>query len=185
MMSAAHRLSRSDTVAVLVDVQVRLIEAMWNAAATVRRAAVLMQGCRALGVPILWTEQMPAKLGPTVPELSAALAGATAISKSAFSCPSEPAFASALSALGRRTVLLAGIETHVCVYQTALDLVALGMDVRIATDAVASRSPDDRAAALQAMAAAGASIVTVEMALFDLLGTADDPAFRTILRLVK
>jgi nicotinamidase-related amidase len=143
-------------------------------------------------VPIIAMEQLPDKMGPTIPELRELLAGVTEpIAKATFSCSASPEFREALAASGRRQVLLAGIETHVCVYQTAMEL-ADDYEVQLVTDAVSSRTAQNKAAALTRLqqAAQGSSpryiaMTTVEMAVFEMLHTAEHPAFRDILRIIK
>jgi nicotinamidase-related amidase len=145
----------------------------------------LIAGTRALGIPILWMEQIPEKLGSTSAEFRELLAPEQPIRKSSFSCCGEPAFTERLEALGRRQVLLAGIETHVCVYQTAADLGNRGYEVEVVSDAVSSRTPANKLVGLERIRAAGARITSVEMALFELMRTADHAAFRDILRIVR
>ena len=174
-----------DTFLVLVDVQTKLAAVMHERDAMVegcRRAVACM---RTLNVPVLWTEQLPAKIGPTVPELTAALAGLTPITKSSFSCWGEPAFASAVRDLKRKRALLAGIETHVCVYQTASDLFAAGYHVEVLHDAVTSRTPVNRETGLDRVRACGGSITSVETAVFELMRSAEHPAFRDVLKIIK
>lgn len=177
-------LTTEKTLLVIVDIQDKLARVMPEPDALVASASRLIRGANALGVPILFTEQNPAGLGPTVAELRPLLAGEPIV-KRAFSCRGEPAFVQALRASGRRQVLLAGIETHVCVYQTARDLRADGYDVEVVVDAVASRTPANRALGLEKTRAAGAGVTSVETALFELLAVAEGPVFKEILKIVK
>lgn len=173
------------TVLVLVDVQVKLAAVMPDRETLIDRLVRLARGARILGVPILATEQIPAKLGPTVAELSPELGG-PAIVKSSFSCMGCDEFRRQLDLLGRGHVLLAGIEAHVCVYQTAADLLETNhYGVDVVADAVASRDAEHRRVALDRMAAMGARLTVTEMALFEMLRSAEHRAFREILRLVK
>jgi nicotinamidase-related amidase len=178
-------LRSDDTFLVLVDVQVKLAAVMCARDEMVdgcRRAVACM---RALGIPVLWTEQTPEKLGPTVPELAEVLAGLAPLGKTTFSCWGEPAFADAVRALKRKRVLLAGIEAHVCVYQTAAELCAAGWHVEVLQDAVSSRTPANRALGLERMRAGGTGVTSVETAVFELMRTAAHPAFREVLKIVK
>ena len=177
-------LKPQETVLVLVDLQAKLVPAMHEREALIRSAVRLVRGAKALEVPILHTEQNPAGLGPTVEEV-ACLLGAAPLTKKSFSCCGEKEFLDALQPLGRRRVLLAGIEAHVCVYQTGIDLLAAGYDVQVVSDVIASRTPANRAVGLERMTAAGASVTSVETALFELLGRAEGPKFKEILSIVK
>ncbi|HUT61259.1 MAG TPA: hydrolase [Phycisphaerae bacterium] len=177
-------LEKTNTAFVLVDVQDKLLPVMHQRDALVASLAKLIDGMKALGVPIAWTEQYPQGLGPTVPEIAERLSGEP-ITKTAFSCWGEPRFAEALSELGRKQIVLAGIEAHVCVHQTAMDLLAAGYEVQVVADAVSSRTEANRLAALGKLAAAGVAVTTVEMVLFELLKVAEGPAFKAILRIVK
>ncbi len=170
---------------VVVDVQGRLAECMDGADRLLPAVRRLILGWRALGLPVLVTEQVPAKLGPTRPELADAVSGLTPIPKSSFSCCGEPAFLRALEATGLRRVLLCGIETHVCVWQTARDLLRAGYAVEVCVDAVSSRSAAHREVALARMRDEGARGTVVEMALLEQVGTAAAPTFRAVHALIK
>lgn len=172
-------------VLVVVDVQGRLAELMFERAHVFTTIANAIRGCKALQVPILWLEQNPARLGRTIAPLRHLLEPAEPISKMSFSAWGEKAFAEALTASGRRQVILTGIEAHVCVYQTAVDLLRNGCEAHIVADAVSSRSRANREAGLRSAAAAGASLTTLEMFLFELMRTADHPAFRDVQKIVR
>ena len=177
-------LETGDTGLILIDVQEKLARVIHERDAVIANMVKLVRGLQVLSVPILWAEQNPDGLGPTVPELAELLPGEP-IPKVSFSCCGEPRLVEAFEALGRTDVLLAGIEAHVCVYQTARDLIDRGARVHVVADAVGSRTPENRDLALQAMRDAGARLTGTEMALFELLQVADGPAFREILRIVK
>ena len=172
-------------VLVLIDIQGKLAESVRRGACMIRKIAILVQAAHILEIPILWCQQCPDKLGPTVSELLPLLTDVTPIDKSAFSCWADPTFRSRLNALGRPDVLLCGIETHVCVFQTARDLVRHGYHVEVAADAVSSRSAFDIRQGLDRIRSLGADITTVEMCLFELLGSAEHPHFRAIAKLIK
>jgi len=173
-----------NTVLVLVDFQGKLARIVQDSEQVIASACKLARGSAVLDLPIIWTEQNPAGLGPTVEELAGLLPGEP-IAKQAFSCWREPAFAKAITGMARRSVLLAGIETHVCVFQTAADLCEAGYDVHVVADAVSSRSADNRRIGLARIAATGATITSVEMAIFELLGAAGGERFKEILKIVK
>lgn len=178
-------LDRTQAVLVVVDIQGRLAHLMVEREQLFDNARKAILGAKALQLPILCTEQVPDKLGPTIPEIAEHLEGITPIPKKAFSCAGDPGFNTALEATGRRQVLLCGIETHICVYQTARDLLGRGYDVRLLADAVSSRTERNRDIALETMRALGARLTTVEMALFEMLGVADGDVFRQVSRIVK
>ena len=177
-------LTRDDAVLLVVDVQGKLARLMHEAQALFDNLSRLVRGATVLRVPVVATEQNPAGLGPTVEEVRPHLP-APPLPKMAFSCLGEPAVVEALEATGRPQVLLAGIETHICVYQTARDLLARGGEVHVVADAVSSRAPGNREVGLAKMRAAGAEITSVETALFEMLEAADGPAFKQILAIVK
>jgi nicotinamidase-related amidase len=169
----------------VIDVQPRLLDVMWRRDRLLDRLARLLRGAEALQVPVLVTEQVPAKLGGTEPGLRSLMGAADPIAKSTFSALGEPAFASRLAEMGRRCVWLAGIETHVCVYQTASDLLSAGYRVDVVADAVSSRTEEDRRLGLERMRTVGAGWTSVEMALFEGLDRAEGETFRAIHRIVK
>jgi nicotinamidase-related amidase len=175
-------IDRAASVLLIVDLQARLMPAIADGAAVVARALFLAHTAELLGVPVLVTEQNPAGLGRTVPELAAY--AANPVEKRHFNACDAPAFTGRLPA-DRQTYIVAGAEAHVCVLQTALGLIERGKRVCIAADAVGSRRPSDREAGLRRLAAHGALIVTSEMAAFEWLGHADDPAFKAVMALIK
>jgi nicotinamidase-related amidase len=173
------------TVLVLIDVQERLLGAMHEREALVTSLTRLLRGAAALGVPVVVTEQIPEKLGATVPALAAAAGSPPALVKSCFSCAGAPAFLERIRGLGRTQVVLCGIEAHVCVYQTARDLLDAGYHVEVVADAVASRAPENRRIALERLACEGAALTSVEMALFELQRVATGDSFKALLGIVK
>jgi nicotinamidase-related amidase len=129
--------------------------------------------------------QVPEKLGSLIPELETALDGVQPVAKSAFSALREPEFMVALDRTTRKQILLMGIEAHVCVLQTGLDMLDAGYQVSVLSDGVFSRTTENHDLALQRLHDAGATITSVEMALFELIRTSTHPAFRIISKLVK
>ncbi len=178
-------LHRDSTALLVIDVQEKLLPAIHGSDGVADKAVILIKAARVLGLPILWAEQYPKGLGPTVERLSAALDGLKPVSKTAFSCLREPAFAEALGESGRRKLLMTGIETHVCVQQTALDALSQGYEAFVCRDATGSRAAIEHDAALARMASKGVDLVTVESALFELLGEARTPEFKEILPLIR
>ena len=178
-------LNIDDTVLVVVDVQGKLATLMYEHELLFRNLQAMIKGARLLELPVLWLEQLPDKLGPTIPQLQEVLSDLQPMTKSTFSGCGASGFLPALEATGCKKVLLVGIEAHICVYQTAADLLALGYEVEIVADAVSSRLKASKKTALAKMSALGAGLTTVEMALFELMKTADVPVFRDIGKLIK
>jgi nicotinamidase-related amidase len=176
-------LSASDAVLLVVDVQDR-INAVMASDAHIARIEVLLEACATLGVPVLATEQYPKGLGPTVAPLAERLPSPPN-EKASFSCARDTATVGALEAVDRRTVIVVGIETHVCVLQTVLDLLERGFSVHVPHDAVQSRRETDRDWALRRMLAAGAVVSSTESALFELLDRCDTAEFKTVSKLLK
>ena len=173
------------TVLLLVDVQGNLAEAMYGKQSLFDHLERLIAGLKALGTPVVWVEQNPERLGSTVPRVARLLQDETPIPKMSFSACGEPRVARRLAELGRPQVLLAGIETHVCVYQTAVHLLGRGYQPHVVTDAVSSRTARNVELGLDRIRAAGGELTGTEMCLFELLGDAGHPAFKQILRIVK
>ena len=174
-----------NTLLLLIDIQGKLAHLMHDKAMLFNNLQKLIKGVQILDVPILWVEQNPAGLGPTIPEVADLLPDVEPVSKMSFSSCRNDRFLQALKALNRNQVLVAGIETHICVYQTAADLVAMGVEVQVVTDAVSSRTAENKAIGLQKMTDAGAMLTSVETALFELLRVAEGEPFKAILNIVK
>jgi len=170
---------------VVVDVQGKLAQLMTDKDALFKNVQILIQAAKILEIPILWCQQAPDALGPTVPEIAELLTGIEPIDKASFSCCGEEKFSAELNSLAREQVLLCGIETHVCIYQTAMDLMEGGLEVTIVADAVSSRTGQNRQIALARLAAEGTHVRSTEMILFELLKTAKHPQFKQIAKLVK
>jgi len=178
-------LSRTNAVLIIIDIQGNLAQAMYDKEHLFANNVKLIQGFKAFNLPILFTEQIPQKLGKTLPVISQELDGIEPIAKEAFSCWDDRNFTKQLKALSRKHIVLAGIECHVCVYQTALDLISTGYNVHLVTDAVSSRTPENRQVGIDAIKSAGAHLTSTEMVLFELLRTAADPKFKDIFKIVK
>lgn len=178
------RLDRSEVALLVVDVQERLCRAMDEArlARLMNRSLALVQGARVLGLPIVYTEQYPKGLGHTLEPLRAALENTPRIEKLTFSS----ALPEVLSAfMGRKRILIAGMETHICVFQTVRDLAQKGYVPYVCRDAVISRTDEDRLAGLGLAEQVGAVLTSTEAALFDMLGVAGTAEFKAISAAVK
>ncbi len=181
-MRSAELMSRSDTGLLVIDVQTKLMDKIADRNRIVANVARLIDGAGILGVPVQATEQYPKGIGPTVPELVERLP--VRPEKLSFSCCGLPEVADQFRSRGVQKVLLAGIETHVCVQQTALDLAAHGFRVYVAVDAVGSRHDVDRDVGLRRMERAGVVLTTTESALFEWMERSGTPEFKQISKLV-
>ena len=178
-------LNTVEAVLVMVDFQGKLAQIVDRSEMVVPNVLRLVKGCQALGVPILPTLQVPEKLGPILSELEQPLKDVPIISKSHFSALREPNFLLALDETKRKQVLLTGIEAHVCVLQTGLDLLDAGYQVHVLSDGVFSRTAENHDLALQRLYDNGAVLSSVEIALFEMTRTSQHPEFKTISKLVK
>jgi nicotinamidase-related amidase len=178
-------ITTEDTALILVDVQGNLAQSMHNKEGLSENLKRMVKGAQLLGVPILWTEQNPDGLGPTMPEIVELLPNQNPVSKFSFSCCGSEQFMKELKALNRQNILIVGIEAHVCVYQTAADLVNLNYDVQVVADAVASRTLENKQIGLEKSKEAGAGITSTEIALFELLKIAKGDKFKEIIKIVK
>lgn len=176
-------MSIGETALLVVDVQERLVPAIADHRRVVFNTRRLIDGAKILGIPVVATEQYPKGLGPTVPELAERLGPIP--DKLTFSCCGCPEVFQKLRDEGIHKILVAGIEAHVCVQQTVLDLLGEGWRVYLAVDAVGSRSPLDRDTALRRMDSSGAVLTTAEAALFEWCQVAGTPLFKQISRLVR
>ncbi len=169
----------------IVDVQGKLAQLMYDKEQLFKNIQILIKAAKILGIPIIWCQQSPQSLGPTVPQIAELLDGCQPINKASFSCCGHDEFNSKLDSLNRRQILLCGIETHICIYQTALDLSQREYDVEIIADAVSSRTLANKQIALAKLQASGINISSVEMSLFELLKTAEHPQFKQVAKLIK
>ncbi len=178
-------LRMDNAVLVIVDVQGKLATLMHEKEQFFENVVRMIKAAQALDIPIIWNEQLPDKLGPTIDPIKQALPGQEPLVKESFSCCGNTAFNDRLAESGRRQVLLVGMETHVCVYQTALDLLRDNYEVHLVADAVSSRIAYNKDIGIQAIRAAGASVTSVEMALFEMLTIAKGDQFKQIIKIVK
>jgi hypothetical protein len=175
----------SDVLLLVVDVQEKLERVMFEREALLLNLKKLIRGIQVLGIPILVTEQYPKGLGPTVPELASLFDDFRPISKQSFSCLGNEEFLSALGSYSRKQVLIAGIEGHICVYQTTKDLLRKGYKVSAVIDAISSRTEFNRRFSFDLMKDAGASLTSVETILFELLKVGEGDKFKKISQIVK
>ena len=178
-------LTLENTVLVIVDIQGKLAHLMDKEEVLFENLQKIIKGAQILGIPILWAEQNPKGLGPTITEVARLLSNIEPISKLSFSCCGSNHFMQVLKTSNRKQVMIAGIEAHVCVYQTAVDLIDLGYEVKIVADAVSSRTVDNKEIGLEKSRDAGATLTSTEIALFELLRVAEGTKFKEILKIVK
>jgi nicotinamidase-related amidase len=181
------RLDRDCSLLLVIDIQAGLAPHVLHHEALVARTQALLAAARRFAMPCLVTEHCAAEIGPVIPQLRERCAPDEIFAKTRFGAAEHPAFVAQLRERGRRQVVVAGMEAHVCVLQTVLGLAAIGYDVYVVGDAVGSRGARaaDRAFALERMRGAGATIVGAETALFEWTRAGDDAAFRDVLALVK
>lgn len=178
-------LQKNNAALVVVDIQGKLATLMDNKERFFENCVKMIKGAKALGLPILWNEQIPEKLGPTIDPIKDALGDGSPLKKTSFSCCGNPDFVSELEKHNRKQILLIGMETHVCVWQTAQDLLQNGYEVFVIADAVSSRSGENKRIGIKAMISVGAKISSVEMSLFEMLQVAEGEAFRQCIKIVK
>jgi nicotinamidase-related amidase len=174
-----------DSLLLIVDVQERLLPTIADARLVAQRCDILMRGAARLGLPVLVSEQYPKGIGPTIPELRALAAEGAVMEKLHFSCGEDDAMVGRIAACGRRQLVLAGIEAHVCVLQSALRFQERGYQVFVAADACSSRDPANARRAFRRMAANGVEVVSTEMVLFEWLHRAGTPEFKDVIQLIK
>lgn len=179
------RIVREDCCGLVIDIQERLLPHMHDSELLLRNTQILIKGLQALNVPLLLTEQYTKGLGFTVPPVMDMLQETNPVEKTAFSCCDEASFVTNLHYLSKKFIIIAGIEAHVCVLQTAIDLKEKGYIPVIVEDCVSSRKPADKAIAMQRLIASGAIITTYESILFELCRYAGSDTFKTISKLVK
>lgn len=178
-------LSKDNSVLVIVDIQERLAVAMDKKDRVVGNTLHLIEAAKLLSLPIIVTEQYSKGLGPTLPEIKSALTAYAPIEKITFSCCGEPGFMKAMSDTGRKQAIVVGMETHVCVWQTCLDLLREGYAVHLVRDAVCSRAKINYKTGLELARDAGAVVTSTEVAMFQLLVRAGSQEFKTISGRIK
>jgi nicotinamidase-related amidase len=180
-------LGRESTALVVVDLQAKLVPAMFDAAATLRNARILLRLAEVLRLPVILTAQYVKGLGPVVPEIVESAPNVIPFEKDSFGCFGEPTFIEQLKgrAPKARTLVIAGVESHICVMQTALGALDSGYLVHVASDAVASRTRENWQIGLERMERAGAVISSTEMVVYELLGRSGTPEFKAMLPMLK
>jgi isochorismate hydrolase len=174
------------TVLLVVDIQEKLFNVMHDKEALADSNSRLIQGMKALDIPVIVTEQNPAGLGRTIPQLAELLPGVKPLEKMAFSCAKETNITDMLTKLKKESrfqILITGIEAHICIYQTAMDL--RQGNIQVVTDCISSRTRENKNAAIRRMETEGIRMTNTEMILFELLGTASHEKFREISALIK
>lgn len=179
------RIKKSECAGLVVDIQERLFPHMHEGDKLLARVQILLEGLNILRVPVLLTEQYPRGLGQTLPKVLELLVESSPMEKISFSCCGEAKFRTQLGQMDKKWVIICGIEAHVCVLQTVLDLREMGIIAVVVADCISSRSPDDLKVAIERMRSEGAVITTSESILFELTEVAGTDQFKQISRLVK
>jgi len=179
------RLRAPRSLLVVVDVHARLLPTIAEADRVVKQCAALMTMAKLIGVPVLVTEHVPHKLGPTVDMLKALVGAEQIVSKRHFSAADEPAFAQRVAAAGRQQLVIAGLESHVCVLQTALGFAERGYRPHVVADACGSRKEESRVLAMDRLRGAGIPVVSAEMVMFEWLEHAERAEMRELIDLIK
>ena len=179
------KLSKDNATALVIDLQEKIVPAMTEASTLVENAKFLLSGLAIYQTPIVATRQYPKGLGDVLPEIQRVMEKATVFDKTTFSCLDAAAIRNWFNADSRPNVILAGIETHICVLQTALDLLELGKNVYLAVDCVSSGNLFDQKYALKRLFNAGVVPSTSEALLYEIAGAAGSPEFKALSRLVK
>ena len=184
----SHILRREDTLLVVVDMQEPFLRGIHDRDRLRENVLLLIQSANVLGLPVLPTVQYAERMGGVVPEIAAALPvhhGLAPLDKMCFSCAGLPEFLEAVRASRRPQILLCGVETHICVSQTALDLAANGFQVHVAADAVSSRTLEKHKLGMERLRDSAILPCAAEAAVYELLREAGTPEFKSILKLVK
>lgn len=176
---------RDDTCLVVIDMQEPFLRAMFDLETVVRNTRRLLGVAKVLNLPVLVTLQNPEKMGDTVPEVKELLPDVRPFAKMSFSCCADESFVNAIADLHRGTVILCGIEAHICVSQTAHDLLAVGHRVHVPEDAVCSRKETNRRSGLEKMRQSGVIVTSTEAVIYELMECAGTDEFREVLKLVK
>lgn len=174
-----------ETLLLVIDVQGKLASVVYQPELVEKNISKLLRSCKLLGVPAVFTEQYPKGLGHTVEALRVLFEGEQAFEKLSFSCCGSSEFMKRLRALGRNDILVVGMEAHVCVYQTCRELLEFGYNVHLVSDAVSSRSEENRELGIRCIERAGGVLTSTEMAIFELLRVADGDTFKAISKIIK
>ncbi len=178
-------ITTENTVLLLIDVQGRLAQIMYKSDELFASLETMIRGMKILDIPIIWMEQVPESLGPTIEPIASLLSDIKPISKNTFSCCSNQEFMDRFDSLGRNKVLLTGIETHICVYQTGIDLINAGYGVQVVDDCVSSRTKRNKEIGIDRIKQAGGALTSNEMVFFELMKAAKGDKFKQIVQLIK
>lgn len=178
-------LEQNNTQLMIIDVQGKLAQIMHDKDTLFSNLNTLTKAAKLMELPIIWVEQLPDKLGPTIDEIRHEIPHLTPIAKDVFSAWGEDNVRRSTCENNRKQILLVGIEAHICVHQTACDLLEQGYEVHLVTDAVSSRHPDNKAVALARLKQEGVVLTSTEMALFELQKVARGEQFKALLKLIK
>ena len=178
-------MNRDDCIFIVIDYQEKLMPVMQDKQVLEDKVCRLAEGMKKLGIPHIVTQQYTKGIGETIPSVAEAIGKFEPIDKTSFSCMRNETFVDQLEATGRRTAVVCGIESHICVQQTVIQLLGRGYNVYVPADCVSSRSMEDKIYSLTRMGEAGAVITTYESVLYELLGDAKAEEFKAISRIVK
>jgi len=170
---------------IIIDIQGKLATLMHDFDSFVTQTQILVNGAQTLQIPIIWAEQMPDKLGKTIPEVSSLLNQQTPTPKNTFSCCGNNALKLEISNSNKQHFLIAGIEAHICVFQTVTDLLEMEKTVHVISDATSSRTQQNKNIGINRMKESGAIISSVEMCLFEIMGKAGGDQFKAITKTLK
>ena len=178
-------LKPENTMLIVIDIQKNLYQAMHEKEFMLENLKKIIKGAKVFDLPILVTEQIPSKIGPTIPEIAELITGITPIPKAHFSCCGDEEFMSELKKIRRGQILMTGIEAHVCVYQTTLDLIDRGYEVHLIADCISSRTELNKNVAIERMVESRARRSSTEIALFELMKVAAGDTFSQMIKVVK
>lgn len=178
-------LTREDTLLVVIDFQEKLMPAMYGKEEIEDRTVRLIKGTEALGIPKIVTQQYTKGIGETIPSVAKALREFSPIDKTSFSCLGSEEFSKQIESAGRKNIVICGIEAHICVLQTAIQLMEEGYNVYIAVDCISSRNINDKLWAAERLERAGAVVTTYEAILYEILGDAKEEGFKAVSAIVK
>lgn len=179
------RILKQETAGLIIDIQERIFPAMNEKETFLKKSLMLIRGLQILNIPIVATQQYTKGLGETLEEVKNAISGFEYFEKRDFSCCGDASAAEKFAAMGKNNIVVCGIESHVCVLQTALDLKAAGLNPIVVVDAVSSRFESDKQLAIERFRFEGIMMVSAESILFELVGSSLDSAFKEISKLVK
>ena len=178
-------LNQKNTLLLVVDVQGKLARMVYESEKMIKQLTALIQGIQILDIPIVWVEQYPKGLGPTIEEIKGLLVSLDAQEKITFSAYKNDEIKTKINSYDRKNIILTGIESHICVYQTGADLIANNYHVEIVEDAISSRAKVNKDIGLKKLNQLGAFSTSVEMVLFELMQAADIDQFKEVSQLIK